>query len=103
MLKEHFRDSKALFTAALSKWSRSGNNDPERFVHFLPRKAENLCSASKRALILFVVARIGTPHQDSYFVEMTSKTILDGGFECGVRGVDMLNFDRGKGGEGAGR
>lgn len=49
----------------------------------------------RRALILCVVAKTGTPHQDTYFVGMTSKTIFDEGYECDVGGVDRKFFNSG--------
>ena len=63
---------------------RSGQNDPERFVDFLSRNREVLYVSSKRTLIIIVVARLGTPFEDTFFVEMFSKGILDGGYEAGM-------------------
>lgn len=77
-LKNHFRDAKSVSTAALNRWMRSGQNDPERFVDLLSRNGEALYASSKRALIMVVVGRLGTTFEDTFFVEMSSRAMLDG-------------------------
>lgn len=69
-LKNNVRDAKFVFTAALDIWMRSVPNDTERFVDFLSKNGEVFYASSNRALIMFVVARRGTPFQDNFFVEM---------------------------------
>lgn len=83
-LKTHFYEARSVFTDAVDKWMRSGQNDPDKFPDFLSKNGQNLYASSKRALILFVAARLGTPYEDTFFVEMASKTILDGGYEAGM-------------------
>ena len=36
-LKNHFKDAKNVFNAALDRWVLSGQNDPEKFVDFIWR------------------------------------------------------------------
>lgn len=83
-LKAHFYEARSVFTDAVDKWMRSGQNDPDKFPDFLSKNGQNLYANSKRALILFVAARLGTPYEDTFFVEMASKTILGGGCEAGM-------------------
>lgn len=97
LLKLQFRDARSVFTEALDRWARSGQNDPDRFLNFLSKNGQMLYASSKRALIMFVVSRLGTPYEDTFFVEMSSKTIWQGGYEAG-----MDNLKRGYSNEGDG-
>lgn len=86
-LKSHFQEARTVFSEALDNWERSGQNDPSRFENFLSKNGQNLYASSKRALMIFVAARLGTPYADSFFVEMSSKTIWQGGYEAGMDGL----------------
>jgi len=77
-LKGHFPDAKSTFTAALARWSTSGQNDPKSFRDFLSKNGTGLYAASKRALIMFLACRCGTPYGDTFFLDMTSKAVLVG-------------------------
>lgn len=90
VLKGHFRDAKSVFTKALDRWNRSGQNDPDKFVDFLSCNGQSLYASSKRALAMFVVSKLGTPYQDSFFVELSCKTIWEGGYEAGMKGMDRV-------------
>lgn len=82
-MKIHFHNARSWFTDAFDKWKRSGQNDPERFISFLSSNGQNLYASSKRALIIFVVSRLGTAYADTLFVDTASKTISDRGCEAG--------------------
>ena len=73
-----------MFTGALDNWSRSGQNDPSRFSEFLSGNGNNLYASSKRALMMFAACRLGTPYWDKFFMEMSSKSILESRYEEGI-------------------
>ena len=54
-LKDKFNDAKWSFTKCVTRWSASGQNDPDRFRHFLPLTSSGeLNSLGKRIMVLFV-------------------------------------------------
>ena len=97
VLKLQFRDTRSVFTEALNKWNRSGQNDPDRFLNFLSKNEQMLYASSKRALIMFVVSRLGTPYEDTFFVEMSSKAIWQGGYEAGMDSLKREYSNEGDG------
>ena len=90
-MKSHFQDARSVFTRAVDKWSRSGQNDPSRFPDFLSKNGVQLYASSKRALIMFVACRLGTPYSDTFFMEMASKTIWENGCEAGMPNFETKN------------
>lgn len=84
VLKQYFQEARSRFTDYTDKWSRSGQNNPDNFVNFLPRGGDTLYAMSKRVFILFRAAKMGTSDQDTFFIDLTSKAITTGGYEEGL-------------------
>jgi hypothetical protein len=79
-LKFMFFKARGAFTSTYSKWSVSGQNDPEKFVDYLlilPRSTE-ISVEGKKALVLFVSMRCGTPEEDTDILNFTKKTCPQG-------------------------
>lgn len=85
LLKQYFQETRPTFTLYTEMWQRSGQNDPEKFVDFLPRRGDVLYALSKRVFIMFTASRMGTAHADIYFIDMTSKMISQGDMKKGCR------------------
>jgi hypothetical protein len=88
-LKSIFFKSRGVFTKVYQKWSLSGQNDPERFESFLPRgpRSSEISAEGKRALILFIAMKCGTPDEDVDALDFTKKLAPDGiGFDDLDRG-----------------
>lgn len=83
-LKQHFWDARSIFNKAVERWSRSGQNDPCRFTDFLSQNGRVSYASCKRALVLFVVSKMGSANADTSFIEMSNARIDVGGYEEGV-------------------
>lgn len=81
-LKSQFHDARSVLLCFT--WSRSGQNDPDRFQDSLSKNGMQFYASSKRALIIFVVSRSGTPWEDTFFLDMASKVIHQSGCEAGM-------------------
>ena len=81
------------FAVPRSRWTRSGFNNPSDYDDCFREedrdsKTGELNEHAKRALLVFVIIGLGTPHQDESFLNKAVRTI-DGGCD------DQLGHEEG--------
>ena len=87
VLKSQLSNARSNFTTYISRWNSSGNNDPNTFVNFLPSVNGRLHMFAKRLWIIFTVAHVGRPDEDTSFLECTTKLVKGIiGYDEGISG-----------------
>jgi hypothetical protein len=78
--KTAFFKARSVFTTAHTRWSLSGQMDPEKFVDFLPTapRSTDISAEGKRAHILFIALRCGTLDEDVDALNFSKKTAPKG-------------------------
>lgn len=95
-LKDKFNNAKADFTKYVTRWSASGQNDPDRFRNFLPKLPNGELNAlGKRMMVMFVCTRKGTPCEEAQFSNVCTKFIPEG---AGCDEGSRLGSYKGEGG-----
>ena len=71
----------------MTRWSASGQNDPNRFCNFLPKlPCGDLNALGKRMMVMFVCTRKGRPFEEEHFSNVCCKLIPGGaGLDEGSR------------------
>ncbi len=75
-LKKLYWETRSSFTLCYERRSRSGQNDPDAFISFVPCRPGRLpCASAKRLLIMFAAFRCGTPLERTDVLQFTVRTL----------------------------
>jgi hypothetical protein len=77
-LKKRYQDCRASFAVSYSKWSRSGQNDPDSFESFVPRHSGGISPLGKHLLVMGAALNIGRPDEVSDLLSFMLRTIPKG-------------------------